>query len=730
MITFVDSKNNGMYQTRFEQATMLLRENHTIENTDSITTLEEYFLYLRDLALLDPYYTMLPIDEETLDIDADTRKIAIPADFAKNGVGVQGDEIAEVLYFTIDRFFDATDLSDPSMQIAIQWETADKVAGVSKEFVRDVTSHPGKLIFGWPLASEITKKPGKVKFSVRFYKIGDRKVIADNGAEVTQQYLTYNFNTIPAELTINASLDYSLYGEEKVDSIDRENLIVNRIVNSILTDPAIPDADTPVWRINLADIATIEGIYAAVNEMPETTQEQRDAKDAARAAADVRANAYLIKDLYNIGRTLADGTVVERIGYPLEVYATGNGAVSYNWLTAGLDVVGNVATEEGAVADINNSYYAPAASGPMDKTKSYYIAVGNYETVHHDAVGEEGDEDYVPAYDALEVTGISGYKPQPWFDVVLDENGKANINGTVMQLYERHSRAIAEAAGVYHVVAVNRRLGKSQQIDSYKVIFPMPRIPVIATEPTEDTVEAEGETFNLVQDDGEVIHVILDGENHAALHTTAVSPEIATAEENEWPAPVVALSYEWYTSPGAAANAIYVNDGIDEMYKINNAAAATYDVTVTSAAVNGYDEYFYGKVINTRNLATAFKYTLPYRVTPAPKKPIITSPLAGASNIRNYTIGATVTIALGDLQSDGYTYQWKRFNPEGNVDPDSADASIIVDYGPDDYVIEGATEAAYKPTAPGYYYCEITNHLNGSANMSRTPFYNFQRNEG
>ena len=43
----------------------------------------------------------------------------MPENFAKYGVGVQGDEIAEILYFSIDRFFDAIDLAEK--EILIQW---------------------------------------------------------------------------------------------------------------------------------------------------------------------------------------------------------------------------------------------------------------------------------------------------------------------------------------------------------------------------------------------------------------------------------------------------------------------------------------------------------------------------------------------------------------------------------------------------------------------------------
>ena len=70
-----------------------------------ITTLEEYFSWLRNLGNIDRKYTVLPLDEDHFEINADTRAISIPASFKKNGVAVQGDDLAEVLYFRVDRYY-------------------------------------------------------------------------------------------------------------------------------------------------------------------------------------------------------------------------------------------------------------------------------------------------------------------------------------------------------------------------------------------------------------------------------------------------------------------------------------------------------------------------------------------------------------------------------------------------------------------------------------------------
>ena len=136
-----------------------------------ITTLEEYFSWIRNLGNISKKYTVLPLDEDHFEINANTRAINIPASFKKNGVAVQGDDLAEVLYFKIDRYFDYMDLNN--CDIYIQWETPKAADGTtiksaSPAYIRDIESEPGKLIFGWALSDAITANSGTLKFSLRF----------------------------------------------------------------------------------------------------------------------------------------------------------------------------------------------------------------------------------------------------------------------------------------------------------------------------------------------------------------------------------------------------------------------------------------------------------------------------------------------------------------------------------------------------------------------------------
>ena len=63
-----------------------------------ITTLEEYFSWMAYLGQINRKYTVLPLDEPHFTIDLNTRAIKIPNEFRKNGIAVQGDDLAEIVY--------------------------------------------------------------------------------------------------------------------------------------------------------------------------------------------------------------------------------------------------------------------------------------------------------------------------------------------------------------------------------------------------------------------------------------------------------------------------------------------------------------------------------------------------------------------------------------------------------------------------------------------------------
>lgn len=290
MITYINKENAKDYQALFSKATKVLQDNQpdnlNIENWQDfqIGSLNEYFAYLETLVNLDSLtleqksmFVRLPLDEDVFEINADTRAISIPSTFARYGIGVQGDEMAEVVYFTIDRFFDSMDLAGNNIKIAIQWEAknAEKqvITGFSRNFGKEIVNikdkngdNRSKIVFGWPISGELTQTTGTIKFAVRFYSVD------------SNNKFTYSFTTLPYEITVNATLDYDMFMPET----NHGETILGRIRSSGIYDPDAsdipedPTITTQLYAIGSNDKiidlpGNNEGVQLAISAQPTTS---------------------------------------------------------------------------------------------------------------------------------------------------------------------------------------------------------------------------------------------------------------------------------------------------------------------------------------------------------------------------------------------------------------------------------------------------------------------------
>lgn len=271
---------------------------------DPITTIEKYFYYLPQLVQLggatssEEYtvlhsagrrYTMLPIDEDTFDIDANARTITVPADFAKNGIGVQGDELSEVLYFKIDRFFDAMDLD--TADIYVEWTRPDGESGVSKPWVIDIESQPNKIIFGWALSSAITKDVGTLRFAVRFFQWADDE----------HTKLGYSWATQVQTAQIKSTLDFTLGSDDYIAELGTDATIISRIQKSKTYVTDNEEAAIPEYVFNLAD-NIVDG-----------------------SAVGKQEDGYVYIDLVD------DGEGHETYTFKVQARSTDGGVISYTW---------------------------------------------------------------------------------------------------------------------------------------------------------------------------------------------------------------------------------------------------------------------------------------------------------------------------------------------------------------------------------------------------------------
>ena len=225
--------NGNNYSDLCAKATEILRELDPGalggQDAPDLADINDYFTVLGSMRKLvadksknvDPYFLILPstADEEPFEINANTRTIKIPDAF-KNGIGVQGDHFAEVIYFSIDRYFDATDLFE--QEAFIQWEapaqgTNQKDTGLTLAINKTIKLLPGKVVFGWPISENITKVPGNLKFSVRFFTREQEK---EDPKKFT---LKYNFSTLTATIKINPGLDFDLSDDTYFQALLEDN---------------------------------------------------------------------------------------------------------------------------------------------------------------------------------------------------------------------------------------------------------------------------------------------------------------------------------------------------------------------------------------------------------------------------------------------------------------------------------------------------------------------------
>jgi hypothetical protein len=140
-------------------------------------SLDGYYAHMRDLVMLDANYLMLPSDEEPLVIDANSRTIKVPTNTFGKCAGVVGDSMCEIATFLIDRYFDYVDLA--TTKICVNWvlkptdKNGEVLRGISYIDLVDLETEPGKLRFGWPMTSAMTKVEGTLNFAVTFFSHDD-----------------------------------------------------------------------------------------------------------------------------------------------------------------------------------------------------------------------------------------------------------------------------------------------------------------------------------------------------------------------------------------------------------------------------------------------------------------------------------------------------------------------------------------------------------------------------
>lgn len=298
MITQVNEKNAAKYRKLFDKASVLLgtqplydENGKEIKDKDGnvvldpndvnyIADLYEYFIafpaILEAAALKDQgaeavpgdnqywqkYFTILPLDEPVFEIDANTRKINVPSQFKT--VGVEGDNTAEIVFFLIDRFFDAMDFGSKEILAAIEWQRlsgSNPVKDIDKAYIKELTLYNNKVLIGWIINKEITEEAGNIEFALRLF------TQAPDGST------DYSFSTEPAKITIAKTLNFYPESETELDD-EPVAQVLSRIASTTSPDNLWGDDNllAPTFgEYNIGNLVDVDGnpiVYAYTKESP------------------------------------------------------------------------------------------------------------------------------------------------------------------------------------------------------------------------------------------------------------------------------------------------------------------------------------------------------------------------------------------------------------------------------------------------------------------------------
>ena len=277
MITKETSSNKSEYQKLYDKVSQVLNSEYvsdedkkilgeTLKLTNgkfSVTSIDEYFSVLEILAkvvktvvsnnkgydakLYNDKLFIIPFGENDFVIDANSRKIGVPQEFARNGVGVEGDHFVESLYFTIDRYFDTIDFAQSNIMAIVEWINANGEKCYSPAWTKILSDDDEKLIIGWVLTDKATKKAGIVKFSIRLYSLDE------------DGKLESSFATLVTNVVINPSMNFDLEAAGK-DKIEPEfassglahEAVFKRLRSSPAANKTANDVDLPEYVIRYA----------------------------------------------------------------------------------------------------------------------------------------------------------------------------------------------------------------------------------------------------------------------------------------------------------------------------------------------------------------------------------------------------------------------------------------------------------------------------------------------
>lgn len=263
----INSGYAAAYRTELQTLPSWANQKDESKKKLEVTTIDDYFSILKilmeivqfamanpdpakgyDKTIFNDKLFIIPFGENDFVIDANTRKIGIPQEFSRNGVGVEGDHFVESLYFTIDRYFDTIDFAQSEVKAIVEWINANGEKCYSPAWTKVLDDDNKKLIIGWMLTDKATKKAGVVKFSIRLYTLQGGK-------------LESSFATLVTNVVINPSMNFDLeaVGKDKIEpEYKSSDEIHTEVFKRLRSSPAVnkteKDVEKPEYVIRYAQL--------------------------------------------------------------------------------------------------------------------------------------------------------------------------------------------------------------------------------------------------------------------------------------------------------------------------------------------------------------------------------------------------------------------------------------------------------------------------------------------
>ena len=137
---------------------------------------------------------LLPGTEKIYEVDLNTRTIEAP-----EYLSVESDHRSEYIYFKTGRYYDNLDLSGAVCIVQYINALGEPRVFAVPYFDVDTLSDDNQMVFYWRIDQEVTKAPGDVEFSIRFYLLDENYV---------DKKLIFNLNTLPASSKVLTGIDF------------------------------------------------------------------------------------------------------------------------------------------------------------------------------------------------------------------------------------------------------------------------------------------------------------------------------------------------------------------------------------------------------------------------------------------------------------------------------------------------------------------------------------------